>query len=625
MYIKYNKLPSTPLTKKTFFNLSSFPELSQYSDLFHKGLKYIPNPPDISNQELDTSFNNFYNSTLWKKHFYELNRASELNNDEPDNFEDEEYSKTLLKVKKKVRSCPFASESRIGFSSLITTLNNMKDDLQKYKHKNPVTFKYSKEVKMVRELKKKYPSVIFKPADKNIGIVAMDIHKYNDLVLAHLNDTSTYKLESNTFARNHIIQRRCLILYKEFLGTPLHAGPFALSNSEMNYLLQFKDFKVPYFYILPKLHKEGPLKGRPIAGAVNWITTPIAKILDFKLRNYVKQLEFSLKNSQELVDDIATTIRRDNSTIITADVESLYPNIVLEYLYEMFQNDPKICHLLPLVQFVCDNSYVQYNNNIYKQLKGIAMGTNCAVSLANIYMAKLIDNRIRKYMDPLNSKFCILGYKRYIDDLIFHCTGNTTNFYFVKMDISLSCLKLNYQLMNDNKAQFMDIEISTTLFDNKFHCAVYQKPLNKYNYLPPSSNHAPHTHKGFITGELTRYCRLSSDIHSYTIIKRLFYSRLIARGYKRSFLRPIFKKHKWLHRFNINKTSQPVLPFIIPYTNRINNEIVKKIFYKYRDDLLQSLPTFKPIFVYSTKSNLAANLIKADITAEQAKRLNTLT
>lgn len=616
----YNQ-PSSYSTK-TFFNLTPFPELSNFSFLFNKGLKHIPFPQDTTDHEIDRAFVKFYNSTLWKKHFYLQTRLleSETNPEDTDlNFE-----KRTIPPKKKdtIRPCPFATSSHIGFPSLLATLENMKIDINEYKTRNPAIKRQSPDVRTIRLLQKKYPSVIFKPADKNIGIVAMDITRYNDLVLAHLNDSSRYINEGNTIGRNRIINNRCYILYQEFTGQRSSHISYGFSNDELKYLKSFKTFKIPNFYVLPKLHKPGELKGRPIAGAVNWITTPISKILELKLQEFTNTLEFTLKNSQQLVDDLATTELTPSSRIITADVEALYPNMVLEYLYEMFQNDSRLYHLLPLVRFVCDNSYLQYNKQIYRQRKGIAMGTNCAVSLANIYMDKLIDQKIKSFMNPINTKFCLLGYKRYIDDLIFHTTGNPANFEYLKLSLAGSCLKLNYQEFNNNKAIFMDLEISSTLFDNKFHTAIFQKPLNKYMYLQPTSHHAPHTQRGFILGELTRYCRLSSDVFSYSLIKQAFYSRLINRGYKHAFLNSIFGRHKWTNRFQEERSRQAVLSLVIPYSKRKNQDSLERIFLSYEEDLRDHLPTYKPMFVHSTKSNIGKYLIQAEISADQSSMIN---
>lgn len=621
MFIRHNKQQSLSPSPQTFFNLSTYPELSKYSSLFSKGLKHIPYPTDLSDSELDRSFNDFYNSSIWKKFFYERNKNK--TQEDIDNEDNEAYE-PYLKIRRKVKPCPFANENNITFSSLLFTLNKMKKDISEYKNKYRTTNRRSKEFSLIKALKKEFPSVIFKAADKNLGIVALDIKKYNDMVLEHLQDSTKYELCANNLSQKKVIMNRGQILYNELVGKVNQAGSYAFTPIERKYLLHHQKFTIPLFHVLPKIHKQGRLKGRPIAGATNWVTTPISKILEVKLRPYVSKLSYTLKNSQTLVDELSITRINSNSHLVTADVESLYPNIILPILYCIFNGNAEISYLLPLVKFVCDNSYVQYDNKVYKQTKGIAMGTNCAVSLANIYMDYMIDSKIELYMNPSHEYFCIIGYKRYIDDLIFLVTGPPENFTRLRSHLSKRFLTLNYQYEDNNKAIFMDIMISKSPFDKKLHTAIYQKPMNKYGYLLPQSYHSPHTHKGFILGELTRYARICSDPQSYNIVKELFRIRLLNRGYSNKFLRRIFNRHNWTKRFETSQISAPILPFVVPYTKRKNQNYLESIFKVYKKELMDELPTFKPLFVYSTRQTIGSLLTRSALTAEESMIIHEL-
>ena len=56
--------------------------------------------------------------------------------------------------------------------------------------------------------------------------------------------------------------------------------------------------------------------------------------------------------------------------------------------------------LISCVNFIVDNSYIVFHNEIYRQIVGVPMGTNCAPFLANLflhiyeyeYLEKLINN-----------------------------------------------------------------------------------------------------------------------------------------------------------------------------------------------------------------------------------------
>ena len=44
--------------------------------------------------------------------------------------------------------------------------------------------------------------------------------------------------------------------------------------------------------------------------------------------------------------------------------------------------------LINAVCFIIDNSYISFQDSIFRQIIGIPMGTNCAPHLANIYLHK---------------------------------------------------------------------------------------------------------------------------------------------------------------------------------------------------------------------------------------------
>ena len=70
--------------------------------------------------------------------------------------------------------------------------------------------------------------------------------------------------------------------------------------------------------------------------------------------------------------------------------------------------------------FCLENSYVSFENTLYKNNQGIPTGENFSVSLANSAL-----HFLTKKLIFLN--FCYV-YKRYIDDIIFLCSANKSIF-----------------------------------------------------------------------------------------------------------------------------------------------------------------------------------------------------
>ena len=66
--------------------------------------------------------------------------------------------------------------------------------------------------------------------------------------------------------------------------------------------------------------------------------------------------------------------------------------------------------------------------------------------------------------------------------------------------------------------------------------------MNKYLFIPPFSNHAPHIHKGWITSYIKRIRLNCTNDINFLLHKNTFFLRLLVRGYDVEFLTPIFEK-----------------------------------------------------------------------------------
>ena len=60
---------------------------------------------------------------------------------------------------------------------------------------------------------------------------------------------------------------------------------------------------------------------------------------------------------------------------------------------------------------------------------------------------------------------------------------------------------------------------------------MYQKPSNKYSYIPPLSSHQPSIFRSFVREELRRYLLACSKHEDVISLTKLFQERLQRRGY----------------------------------------------------------------------------------------------
>lgn len=603
-------MPTIPIKPNCFFNLTSH-DLSPYINLFNLGMKHIPIPKDVSNDEIYKAYNNFANRTLWQFHFSRMKLFQELNYfiEDDDNYNNYEPK---LKVKKDIiKPCYFIQENHL----LHIHLRDFHRFLANFNQNHPVTFKSCKIIKTIKNIQSKFPDIVFKPSDKNLGLCALSIFDYDSMVMIHLQNESNYALVTDTGPASRLLMKRLINDFKIFRDNTIWY-PAEKACIKYEY-----DFQWPKFHVLPKLHKFGKLKGRPIAGQVNWITTPVSRILDHRLQKELYQFPSILPNSFTLVKDLETFnttshISNMNIMIITGDIESLYPNMNLDTLYSIIDKIDPTC--IELTHFICKNSYVLYNDLIYHQQNGIPMGTNAAVTLANMYVGYLID----KYID---SRPQVLWYKRYIDDVFILWTGSIDQWNRCKVNITtLLMIPIHWDNPSTTQGIFLDLTITRSSYNGHFVTSIYQKPLNKYHYITPLSSHAPHMFSGFIKGELTRYARLSSTPFTYNHTKELFYKRLIQRGYQRNLLNRLFRKHSWLIRFDINDSSPgTILPFVLPYTLRNHVNSIQSYLNAIKDDITLWFPNAQLIYAHSKRPNISDHLCSSGLNPKHMKLLRS--
>ena len=77
-------------------------------------------------------------------------------------------------------------------------------------------------------------------------------------------------------------------------------------------------------------------------------------------------------------------------------------------------------NICKMIEFLIDNIFVQFGGRLFRQMIGIPMGTNCASSLADLFLYsyenEFLDNMIRSGQRRLARLFNLCC--RYIDDLI---------------------------------------------------------------------------------------------------------------------------------------------------------------------------------------------------------------
>ncbi|KAJ1144808.1 hypothetical protein NDU88_011103 [Pleurodeles waltl] len=204
-----------------------------------------------------------------------------------------------------------------------------------------------------------------------------------------------------------------------------------ITKPEATFLNQ-ADPKTPYFYILPKIHKnKHPPPGRPIVSGIGSTLEPLSQFCDWFLQPNVKRIPTYLKDTKDvliLLNDL--DFDKDQEQLITLDVESLYTNIPQEATLEVISNllndgtwdsiTPQE-FVLDLAHLALTRNFFEFNKNFYLQIQGTSMGSTFAPSLASLYMDHFEKEMVLTDDNPFFDNIKL--WKRYIDDIFLIWKG----------------------------------------------------------------------------------------------------------------------------------------------------------------------------------------------------------
>lgn len=334
------------------------------------------------------------------------------------------------------------------------------------------------EWRAIESLKKK--DLVFSHPDKGKGVVVMDKSDYESTMKNHI-ESGDYSI--------HETRRKFPV--DEFQGY-VKAGLKILLESEIISDFEKKSLtvsnpRVPRMYGLPKIHKEGN-QIRPVVTTIDAPTSKIAKYLSRAFRKFSRPGMYGIKNSLEFIRDLEELSIEDDEEIVSFDVKALYPSVpeesALEHVREWIEgqdiSDNECIKLTSLLEIAVSQKYFQFNNKIYVQESGLAIGDSLSGIIAEVFMSKLEEAFMRESWAP---RF----YRRYVDD----------SFAIVKKGEAQNILsKLNERDKNiiftmereiDGHLPFLDILVKRE--SRRFKFEIYRKPTDTKLCIPNNSLH----------------------------------------------------------------------------------------------------------------------------------------
>lgn len=381
-------------------------------------------------------------------------------------------------------------------------------------------------------------------ADKNVGTVIIDNQIYTKLCFDHLDDKNTYKM-INYNPQFELFNTTKNLLLKLKNNNHISDKLYNCFNSNIN----FK--KLASFRILAKLHKEAKFGVRPLVNCANTTLSIISKFLDFTLKPFINTHFSYIKDSQNLMQKLDNFKCDSNTSLFSADFESLYTNIPLdeaiEIISDFISNVPNTefsgYGFNKLLELVLKNNFFYFKFNklqkfylaFFLQISGVSMGTSCGPSVANSYLQFFEI----KYKNVLERNL----YFRFIDDLLFSDKYLLDNFKNIFP-------KLNLTISSGKTVQFLDLNVSIGQ-DYKFNLDLFIKKTNTFAYLDSRSNHTLQVFRGVIITLVHRIRKICTDFHRFYYHCNLLFTRLLAKGYSSSLIQNIIRSFSKTDRYSL--------------------------------------------------------------------------
>jgi hypothetical protein len=395
--------------------------------------------------------------------------------------------------------------------------------------------------------------------DKNLGVAILEMSLMIERALSdHLLDTSSY-IELTSEAAQQINEASFRLILRSMVDDRRHLDPSTIQyftrilctrRDETGKVIQPEHLHLPYFYILPKVHKN-PWKTRPVVSAVASVPESLSKWIDLHLQQVIHLCPAYLRDTWQLLRDLRSLGRLPADTVVfTADAVSMYTNINTDHALEVFQlwfdlhsmelpPGYPVMKILDGLSLIMRGNVFSFGNRYFHQINGTAMGTPCACAYATIYYSYHEETSLL-----VPGAHGLVFYRRLIDDaLIFqrHTTEGWSLFMQSMDDFGPPGKRLQWESEDGpgRSTHFLDLEIHLQ-DDGSVRTRTYQKDMNLYLYRPPTSAQPDSILYGLIYGTLHRYFWQNSDRSWFDHFVGLFYKRLQERGHNASNLTRLF-------------------------------------------------------------------------------------
>ena len=147
--------------------------------------------------------------------------------------------------------------------------------------------------------------------------------------------------------------------------------------------------------------------------------------------------------------------------------------------------------LVKMAQFVLKNNFFEFNNDVFQQISGTAIGTKFAPPYACIFMDQIETNFLRTQSHQPMVWF------RYIDDIFFIWTHGEEKLEEFMADFNAFNPNIQFTYESSKKSiAVLDLDVAQ--YNGRLESTVHVKPTDRHQYLHYLSSDPEHTKRSIV-------------------------------------------------------------------------------------------------------------------------------
>ena len=246
------------------------------------------------------------------------------------------------------------------------------------------------------------------------------------------------------------------------------------------------------FFGLAKVHKlkedqndVADLPLRPVISNIGTTTYQISKYLANVLNPLTKS-EHNIESTKDFITKLKDAKIETDHQMVSLDVVSLFTSVPLDYTINIILEKVFVEKLIKtrlsrdnfksLLELCTKEMHFCFNEKVYKQTNGVAMGSPLGPVLANIFMVHLENHMIPRLSDKMS-----LWY-RYVDDTFTFVKQGEVETIQTALNAFHNDIKFTYEVEQNSKISFLDVMV-TKKPDGTFDTDVFRKKTDSSIYL----------------------------------------------------------------------------------------------------------------------------------------------